>query len=230
MTLWEEIEIHAMQYIKNDISLERDMRSRLPVFYNRMAGYMRMAIPRFNRPPKMLLRLSKFTAPQFASETRETSEEISEGHTFENLPQGYDIASAGKIELDEYGSDPVYIPLPASYDTESGTVTVNAPVGQGARLVFDFYKSGCFGTNLNMTEKDILAFCVYNAWEHRFDNNALARTPKERDSTFTTISEASDTQANTARMKLADAQMFSMLRAYEENLAVLKTVNGVNLI
>lgn len=230
MTSWEEIEIQAMTNIKNELSLEWDMRNRLPVFYNRMCGYMKEAIPLFNRPSKMLLRLSKFTEPQFTSAAIETETDIESGHTFSNMPTGYDITSAGIITFDEYNNDPEYIPVPISYNSTNGTITINRDIPHERTLVFDFYKGGYFDADLNMTEKEILAYCIYVKWEHRFDNNAIERMSKQRDSSFTTISEASQTNANTARMRAADETLFAKLRAYEQNLAVLSGVDGINLI
>ena len=64
-TAWETIETQAMTYIQNDISLVWDMRNRLPVFYNRMLSYMREAIPLFNRPAEMVVRLAQNTPPEF---------------------------------------------------------------------------------------------------------------------------------------------------------------------
>ena len=65
-TLMEQIECAAMTYIKNDMSLDWDMKNRLPVFYRRMWNYMQAAIPLFNKPPTMLLRLRNYTEPQFS--------------------------------------------------------------------------------------------------------------------------------------------------------------------
>ena len=62
-TSWESIETRAMTYIKNDLSLEWDMKNRLPVFYNRMRAYMMEAIPLFSRPPEMLLKLKDYAVP-----------------------------------------------------------------------------------------------------------------------------------------------------------------------
>lgn len=221
-TTWEEIEARAMTYIKDDLSLEQDMKTRLPVFYNRMRAYMVEAIPLFNRPPEMLDKLSRYTAPDFESVSYTTVD--AEGQqTVDTQITGGSVACAGIIGTDKYG-DPVYTPIPCSYDPESGNVTLQGTYEAGSYAEIDIYTSGSFDVELSDTEKGILAFAVYNRYEHRFDNDVLERTAKIRDSAFTTISEASQTQANTQRMKAADSQLFDMLRAYQQNMDYLRVL------
>lgn len=227
-TAWEEIETAAMVYIKNDLSLDWDMKNRLSVYYNRMSLYMKAAIPKFNRPPEMLLKLSKYTLPQFADYYYEVDKNTADTITVQTGQIGFDIVSAGVIGTDEY-ENPSYTPLTVTeYDAETGNVTVVENVfAAGVTIEFDFYTSGSFDETLNDTEADILAFAIYDVWEHRFDNNALERSSKLRDSTFTTISEASQTNAGTSRQKEVDAQLYGMMRAYQDNLAYLKYVKNM---
>lgn len=224
-TTWEEIEARAMTYIKDDLSLEQDLKTRLPVFYNRMKAYMTEAIPLFNRPPEMLERLATFTEPVFDSYSYTAESAQESGFVIETGISGAELCAVGILAEDQYG-DVSYTPLTAfSYDAETGNVTVNEAAAEGTVFDLDFYTGGSFETTLNETEKGILAFAVYNRYEHRFDNNVLERTAKIRDSAFTTISEASQTQANTQRMKAADSQLFDMLRAYQQNVDYLKARN-----
>ena len=185
-TSWESIETRAMTYIKNDLSLEWDMKNRLPVFYNRMRAYMMEAIPLFSRPPEMLLKLKDYTEPLFSalSYTQETDE--SAGITIETGETGYEI-------------------------------------------MLYFYKAASFKAELNHAEQGILAFAVYNRWEHRFDNNVTERTSKIRDAGFTTVSEASMTTANRGRMEKADHDLYDMMRAYQDDLDYLDVVLNVNM-
>lgn len=217
-TTWEELEARAMTYIKDDLSLEDDMRNRLPVFYNRMRAYMVEAIPVFNRPPEMMQRLAAYTAPQFESVSYTAVGGITAGTVIQTGVTGADLASVGVIAEDEYG-EVSYLPFTAfSYDAESGNVTIQQDISVSDTIEIDLYTSGSFSMELNDTEKGILAFAIYNRYEHRFDNDVLERTAKIRDSSFSTISEASQTQANTARQKLADSQLFEMMRAYQDNI------------
>lgn len=224
-TTFEQLECQAMTYIKNDLSLDWDLKNRLPVFYRRMWNYMQAAIPLFNKPPVMMTRLRKMTEPEY-SDVLFTVSDVSEDSTvtIETGITEMDLCSAGIVTEDEFGN-PQYLPLTVdSYDAETGTVTISGAVAAGDEVDIDFYKSGSFDIELNATECDILAFCIYDVWEHRFDNNALERASKIRDANFTTISEASQTNAGTDRQKEVDSQLFDKLRMYEMNAAYLKTV------
>lgn len=227
-TSWEEIETRSMTYIKNDRSLEWDMINRPAVFYNRMKAYMTEAIPRFNRPPEMLMKLEKFTEPEFddVMYTQETA--VSEGSSIviQTDITGFDLCSSGVITQDDYGGIS-YVPLTSVYDSGSGSVTMSGPIAAGTEIALDFYKSGSFAFDLNGTEKGILACAIYNAWEHRFDNDVLERQSKIRDSGFTTISEASQINANTSRQKESDTLLYGMMRAYQDNAEYLRLVKGI---
>ena len=224
-TTFEQIECAAMTYIKNDTSLDWDMKNRLPVFYRRMWNYMVAALPLFNKPPTMLARLHSYTEPTYSDVLYTVSAEPAGGSvTVQTGIAGMDICSAGIIAEDEFG-DPAYLPLAVdSYDAETGDVVISGGISLGDEIDIDFYKSGSLNIDLNPTELDILAFCIYDVWEHRFDNNALERMSKVRDASFTTISEASQTNAGTERQKAVDSQLFDKLRMYELNAAYLKTV------
>ena len=236
-TTFEEIECAAMTYIKNDVSLDWDMKNRLPVFYRRMWNYMEAALPLFNKPPTMINRLSKYTEPTFSDVLFTLEEEPTGGSlTIHTGLAGFDLCSAGIIAEDATG-DPEYLPLTVeSYDAETGDVVISGSTPQiagslsmGDTIDIDFYSSGSLETTLGPTEKGILAFCIYDVWEHRFDNNALERASKVRDANFTTISEASQTNAGTSRQSAVDAQLFDKLRMYEMNMAYKKTVLGENV-
>ena len=229
-TTFEQIECAAMTYIKNDMSLDWDMKNRLPVFYRRMWNYMQAAIPLFNKPPTMLLRLRNYTEPQYSDVLFSVeSEPFGNTITVQTSITDMDICSAGVVTGDEFGN-PLYVPLSVeNYNAETGEVVISGDMTLGDEIDIDFYKSGSFSIDLNDTEADILAFCIYDVWEHRFDNNALERASKIRDANFTTISEASQTAAGTARQSAVDSQLFDKLRMYEMNCAYLKTVSKTPL-
>lgn len=225
-TAWEGIEIQAMQYINNDLSLDWDRKNRLAVFYNRMAGYMQWAISYFDRPPEMLAKLNELTEPEFedveySSESGQTAGE--NGVTIATEYTGFDVCSTGFMGTDPYGN-PTYTPVMSIYNGDTGEVILNTDIKAGQVLSINLYKSGEFEADLSRTEQSILAFAIYAAWEHRFDNNALERTAKIRDASFTTISEASHMQANTARQKHVMEELYAMLRQYEINKAYLEVV------
>ena len=218
-TSWEELEIRATTFIKNDLSLDWDKANRLPVFFNRMKAYMIEAIPKFNRPPEMLAKLADYTEPLFETVNYETVAAENEQVVATGIT-GANLVSAGIIQEDQFG-DVEYTPVLCSYNPTSGNVTLEGTYEAGSKVEIDLYTRGSFDADLNDSEKGILAFAIYNRYEHRFDNDVLERQAKIRDSAFTTISEASQTQAGTARQKEVDAQLYGMLRAYQDNVEYL---------
>lgn len=227
-TAWEPIETQAMTYIKNDLSLDWDMKNRLAVFYNRMAAYMEWAIPLFNRPPEILLKLRDITAPDFEDVDYTPTEAREAPVTIETGLTGFDICSCGLVAKDQFGGVE-YTPVSCVYDSASGDVVVNMALTADDTLSINLYKSGAFAADLSRTEQTILAYGIYAAWEHRFDNNAIERTSKIRDSSFTTISEASQTNANTARQREVMQQFYGMLRHYERNRNYIETVLSTSI-
>ena len=168
-TTFEQLECAAMTYIKNDLSLDWDLKNRLPVFYRRMWNYMQAAIPLFNKPTVMLTRLHAYTEPEYSDVLFTVSEVADDGTvTIETGITEMDICSAGIITTDEFGN-PQYLPLTVdSYDAETGTVAISGTISVGDEVDIDFYKAGEFTATLNATECDILAFCIYDVWEHRY--------------------------------------------------------------
>lgn len=229
-TTFEEIECLAMTYIKNDLSLDWDLKYRTPVFYRRMWNYMQAAKPLFNRPPQMITRLKGYTEPQYCDVLFPVKEISEDGTvTADTGITGMDICSAGVVTEDEIGN-PAYLPLTVdSYDPGTGVVVVSGSVAVGDTIDIDLYKSGALEAELTDPEKDILAFCVYAVYEKRFDNNILERQSKVRDANFTTISEASQTAAGTSRQTAVDSQLFDKLRKYEQDAVYYKTVLNQNI-
>ena len=227
-TAWEPIETQAMTYIKNDLSLDWDMKNRLAVFYNRMAAYMEWAIPLFDRPPEMLLKLRDITPPEF-EDADYTPEEAKEAPvTIETGLTGFEVCSCGLMGKGQFG-ETTYTPVDSIYDATNGDVIVNITLEPEDTLSINLYRGGEFASELNCTEKAILAYGIYAAWEHRFDNNAIERTAKIRDGSFTTISEASQISANTARQREVMQELYGMLRNYEQNKNYLAAVMSADV-
>lgn len=223
-TSFEKIETRAMMYIKNDITLDQDLATRLPVFYNRMKAYLMAGKAYFNKPPKMPTVLSAYEEPLFDECIYTTNEQEPSPITVHTEMLNYDICSAGIIADDVYGV-PQYTPMEVqSYNPETGDVVIVSEVEGGTDIVLDFYKTGEFAANLDDEQIEILAYCVYVAWENRFINNVLERTAKIRDSGFTPISEASQMDANTNRNKQVMDVLQDWLRRYEQNCKYIEVV------
>ena len=222
-TAFETIETRAMMYIKNDITLDQDLTTRLPLFYNRMKSYLLAGKSYFNKPPRMTRLLGKYTAPLFEELFYVPAEEARAPITITTELTGYDIHAVGIIENDKYGV-PQYVQIESTYNAETGEVVINQDIAQGTNVVIDLYKSGEFEADFTDEQIEILAYCVYVAWENRFINNVLERTAKIRDSGFSPISEASHMAANTERIKLANDTLQDMLRHYEQNEKYIEVV------
>ena len=222
-TTFETIETRAMMYIKNDITLDQDLTTRLPLFYNRMKSYMMAGKSYFNKPPQMQLVLSAYEAPLFDEYFYMPDEDETAPIVVETSATGYDIVSVGIISEDVYGV-PQFTPIAGEYDTETGNVTINQDIKKDTNVVIDLYKSGAFEAELTDEQIEILAYCVYVAWENRFINNVIERTAKIRDSGFSPISEASHMAAKTERIKLANDTLQDMLRHYEQNWKYVEVV------
>ena len=216
-TSFEKIETRAMMYIKNDISLDYDLSNRLPLFYNRMKAYLLAGKAYFNKPPRMVRIMQAYTAPEFEEYFYTPEEAESAPVTINTAVINKNLCSVGIIEDDVYGV-PQYNPLElSSYDAETGKVVINSDLKAGDNVVIDFYKSGEFDAELTDEQIEILAYCTYVAWESRFINNVIERVAKIRDTGFTPISEASQMDANTARIKHAQDTLQDWLRRYEQN-------------
>ena len=214
-TPYEEVIARAMTYIKNDRSLQFDLEQRLPVFYQRMLGYLTAARTLFNRPPEVLDRTAPGTEPFFARLLPDTAEGIPAGSPIAAGVTDCGLCCAGLLTEGEFGGMD-YTPLPvAAYDPAAGTVTLGEAVEAGARLELCFYRSGSFAAQLTETEQNILAYALYSVWETRQANDLLERKAKLRDSSFATISEASQTQAATERLQLVEQRLRNMIREYE---------------
>ena len=225
-TSFETIETKAMMYIKNDISLDQDLSTRLPLFYNRMKAYLMTGKSYFNKPPKMTAVLSAYTEPNFEEYIYTPEEDQTAPASVSTGILGQNLCSVGIVEEDVYGV-PQYTALElTSYDAETGIVVINADLKEGDNVVIDFYTSGEFSTELTDEQIDILAYCTYVAWENRFINNVLERVAKIRDTGFTPISEASHMDANTARIKHANDTMQDWLRRYEQNTSYLNVIGN----
>ena len=224
-TSFEKIETRAMMYIKNDITLDQDLATRLPVFYNRMKSYLMAGKAYFNKPPKMPTVLSGYTEPEFDEYFYTLGANTLPPVTIQTGAIGYDICSAGIVDEDAYGV-PQYTPVTVtSYDKETGDVVISVPSQTTDKeIALDFYKSGSFNADLDDEQIEILAYCVYVAWENRFENNVLERTAKIRDSGFTPISEASQMDANTNRNKQVMDVLQDWLRRYEQNCKYIEVV------
>lgn len=223
MTPWMPIYFAALTLFQGDRQLDWEQAHRPAAFLYRMGTMMGPAIARFTCPPEAAAKLRRFTPPLLESQTHVLTAEEAQAGTL-TLPfrlQGTLTAAAcsvGTISEDEFG-DPEYFPLPAEFNASAGTAQVQVTgLAPGTELTAEFYADGSFAADLNAHEQNILAYCLYLVWEHRWDNDAIQRALKARDSSFSTASEAAHTAADTERLRSADARLHDLMRAYAQLL------------
>lgn len=223
---------HAMLEIA-DPRLQKDMATSPARFFRKMSFYLLNAIPRFNRPPEAREWLS-FTAPTYSdydyvvpdNYTGDTDLVIQTGET------GFEIASVIRIAPDGFGAYE-YTPLPsATYDKETGDVTIPAStVSAGEQLAIDLYTDGLFDRELGWQIKRILGLLVQIVWENRFINDFLLQQPKIKDKSFDVGNEANHMRASTERLHFLNDQVNQELKAFEQSFAyqnvVLNDTDGI---
>lgn len=217
---------HAMVEIA-DIRLQNDMNTSQARFFRKMSMYMLNAIPRFNRPPEAREWL-KFTAPVYDDYDYSVPSIIeSDTITIETGMTGFEIMSAIKIENNGYGTYD-YIPVKdASYDAETGVVTIpSIQFSGGETVALDFYTDGYFDRELGYDIKDILGLLVQYLWEMRFANDFLLQQPKIKDRSFDVGNEANHMRAATERMRFLSERINQRLKSFEQNYAYRNVVMG----
>lgn len=222
MVTYSEIICDYFMVLQDDVRLQDELAENAAGFFRKMALYMKNAIPKFNRPPEAKEWL-KHSDPDWGNWTTVTEQLLNPGDVLNTGMTGYELMSAGIIEEDDLGT-PSYRTVDASYNTETGAVTLNEVVESGRELQCDFYTDGTFDYELTDEMKGILGLCVQYVWEFRFNNDFLPRTPKVHDDSFKTGNESSWTSKGTERMKMIYGQLNSALVSFEQGLAAMETL------
>lgn len=215
-TTWADVVAAALVQI-DDVRLEEQMAVSPAQFYRRMSAFVNQAMPLLSRPPELLGYLKKdMTEPSYedmewtsdaASTTQET--EIDTGLT------GFDLCSVTQRVQHPNGTISL-VPYPdATYDPETGIVTMPVQTGEGIGYDIDFYTDGEFQT-LSRTQMRLFALAVAVVWDERFSRNWLAITPKIHDESFETVNEANYTEKVTKRLHENRIAFNDELRAYEQ--------------
>ena len=215
-TTWSESICDYGMVEINDIRVTEGLANDPALFFRKMALYLKNAIPMFGKPPEEKARL-KGTEPKYDAYT--CTVETAGEQTIETGKTGYELCSVEVIRLDKFGN-PVSAPVEgASYDPETGTVTV--PEGQtaGDRLDINFYTDGVFPVELSYSEKQILGLCLQYVWESRFAGDWLNRVPKPKGKSFEVPASAPQTRADTERLTFLKRQIDGKVRSYAQSIA-----------
>lgn len=203
----------------DDVRLSQLKISNPPLYANRMWGYLRSAIPLFNSPFEMQQRFygtpgsPNLVEPSFATYNVDL-----QGETTFTLPQeytGYELFSAHLKEPAENGSVNL-IPLAASYDSETGTVTLETPAA--GVVTMDLYTDGYFVNDLSPMEMNILGLFFNAVWTMRFNQDWISNVSKIEDGTFKEQNRANKMNADTERFRQVMAVAVAEMQRFEASV------------
>jgi hypothetical protein len=214
---------YAMQFI-DDVRWQEQLATNPAQFFRAKSQALITSIPRFNRPPNIQSYFA-YTLPSYD----DFEYTIKETDTFplevSTDKKNFDLCSVGAVAVyDDGGVE--YIPIPtASYDKQTGIVTITEEQAVGTVIDFDFYTDGIFQNTLDPTQQRILGLCVAYDWYYRMSNAYLNVLNPITDKTFSTRSStAEDKRNNTQRFIELGKQLSGELMAYEQRLFALKYI------
>lgn len=218
---------YCLGYV-DDIRLSDLLAEDTALFFRRMFGYFRLAVPLFTLPaemPEYLLGTKeepKFKESIFLN-TAYTTEKSYDGDIDIHLGpdfSDYDICSCRIRESDALGNI-FYTPVSSSYDSASGDVTVHPENGEilpvKTVLEFDFYKDGYFENDLSPEIMNILGMCFQVIWQDRFNTDWLSNVSKTEDRSFFEQNRANKMKADTERLKMLREKLAGEMRRFEQN-------------
>ena len=228
-TSWASVITDDALLLINDLRLNGELAENPALFFRKMAFYMKSAIPRFNRPPEITGWLT-YTEPGYNAMVYTVEDEQTEDFTIPSGLTGYELMSAGVMTEDVYGN-PVYTPFSgATYDLETGEITVTAsfeePVAAGTVLSFDFYTDGTFDHDLTDGQRRILALCLQYVWEQAFADDWLNRAPRAKDRSFDAGNVSSQTRANTERLNAIKRTLDDEMTGYAQSCEYMQAVTA----
>lgn len=212
----------------DDIRLREQAQENPALFFRRMALYMYMAIPLFNRPPEMReYLLNGLTEPSFDNfEWVSTEKSVTESTIVSTGMTGFELFSCSSVAYDGAGNAVLTPYTEAVYNEDTGEVTFPQQTAVGLIYTMDFYTDGQFSAALTVAQKRILGLCIANVWQERFSENWLNMQPKIKDKSFESGSEHAHITANTGRIKEMRASLSSELMKYEQDCEYYSQVKG----
>lgn len=215
----------------DDQRLEDLAHEDMPLYARRVWGYLRAAIPLFNKPARMPVYLLGTTEkpnlqePQYESTSIKISDEQTQNYTIQLGEQfvGYELFACREQVTDELGNVYLYPTNIADYDSEAGTVTFTAseenPIAAGSVFQIDFYTDGHFRYELSPEIMSVLAVCFQYVWQNRFNTDWLSLVPKVEDRSFTEQNRANKERADTERISRIKRDLAEAMRGYEQMVA-----------
>lgn len=207
----------------NDLNWQLELAQNPAQFFRAKSQFVIAAIPGFSRPPEAQEWLSH-TEPDYDDYLYTAPEAESSPVTIATGMTDFEMCSVGLLVTDIAGNT-TYEPITDfTYDEDTGDVVVNVDLASGARVDIDFYTDGSFTNTLTAEIWKLLGLCVAINWQENFNNTMLYQTPKIKDRTFDTISEAAHITALENKLKGMRARLNDAMNMLVQNLAYRQTM------
>ena len=227
-TAWSEIITAAMQALDDERWREQITVSPAQ-FYRAKSDSVKFALPLLSSPPELLDYLERdMEMPTYDDAEWTSTEESLSGETAVDTGlTGYELMSCILISADGTEAVPY---TGASYDAETGVVTMPQQAKAGLQYEFDFYTDGSFA-DLSNSQMRLFALAICVVWDEHFTRSWLNLQPKIHDSSFSTVNEANYIDKSTARLMQNRQNFNDELRKYEQ-LCAYKTMrsNGLSIV
>ena len=222
-TSWADIVTASLVQI-DDVRLEEQMAVSPAQFYRRMSAMIQQAMPLLARPPELLAELKRsMVLPQYDDyEWQSTEESTTQSVQVNTGMLGYELCSVTQRVMHRNGTISLLPYEGATYDPETGVVTMPIQATAYTNYDFDFYTDGSF-MDLTETQMRLFALAVAIVWDERFSRTWLSITAKIHDDSFETVNEANYVQQTTKRLHENRIAFDHEMRAYEQ----LCAYNGV---
>ena len=216
MTGWSEV-ISAAKLLIDDVRWQKELETSAARFFRAKSDFVRMAIPRLNRPPGLLDYIkSGMEEPQYGSYAWESTEESKSSATaIATGMYNYGLCTVALRSEDGLYETPY---TDFTYDAVSGVVVFPIQPSAGLQYEIDFYNDGEFA-DLSETQMRLFAMAVSVVWDERFERNWLNIQPKIHDSSFSTVNEANYQEKASMRLIRSEQAFEDELRKYEQDCA-----------
>ena len=217
MTGWSEV-ISAAKLLIDDVRWQKELETSAARFFRAKSDFVRMAIPKLNRPPGLLNYIKTgMEQPEYDSYSWESTEASKSAAT--SVATG--MYNYGLCTVALRSEDGLYeTPYTANitYDPDTGVVVFPIQPSAGLDYEIDFYNDGEFN-DLSEAQMRLFARAVAVVWDERFERNWLNMQPKIADSSFATVNEANYQEKASMRLQRSIQAFEDEMRKYEQDCA-----------
>ncbi len=238
-TMLEIITKYCAVYV-DDIRLQELSTANQALYARRMSNYFIPAISLFTIPTEMIEFLNgtaenpKLVLPKVASVSYTTEKDETANFTIELGEEyiGYELFNASIKTFDKFGNAYVTPIEIATYDAETGIITIEVMTGEtvksGTIFEFDFYSDGYFVNTLTAQMQNILGICFQIVWQDRFNSDWLSNVSKVEDKSFSEQNRANKMRADTERLDSLRRKLAGEMRRFEQNAYYNQTIPSGN--